>query len=422
MGVDVPVTVAQVFQIFKEVYGTRIEAQANKTAFLYKEFDKSKEEMAAGKYWTFPVLDEAGFGAVGARKDGTQLPPATPESPLQTTIYPRYNYATIQVSGPSIAQSRSKALAFIKAKDLEMQEKTLSLISDMNRQCYTNSYGDMWVEASDGANTITFVAGTNMNWFRKGQRIDMFDATLATKRNGTVGTTREGRTITAINKATLTITYDGTDLASSLAATDRVFREDVRCGFTGTQEGAELTGLRHLIDDGTDSSATCQNIARGTYGIWKGQRLFASGTARPLSLRLIQQAIDTTLIESGQDIDFLLSGLGQRLNYVDLLWHDARYADQTFKGGFRVLQYAGGATSIDWYTDKDCLSGQVIGLRRQSVKRYEVQAMGILDEDNAGKIRLPGYDVYEVLLGCYGNIGITRGNCNFRLGDLSEPY
>jgi hypothetical protein len=120
-------------------------------------------------------------------------------------------------------------------------------------------------------------------------------------------------------------------------------------------------------------------------------------------------------------VDFLISGLGQRRNYVNLLWFDARYEPQNFKGGFRVLQYAGGHTSVDWYSDKDCPLGEVIGLNRGSIKRYEVQGMGILDEMGAGTTRVSGKDVYEVLVGMYGNLGATRRNCNFRLGDLSEP-
>jgi hypothetical protein len=414
-------TAAQLLQIFKEVYGHRVEAQANKARVLYTEFQKSTEEMAAGKYWTFPILDEAGWGAVGSRKDGQSLPTATPESPLQVTILPKYHYATIQISGPAIAQSRSKALAFIKGMDLEVNEKTNSVLSLLNRQCYNNSAGELGVELSDTANTITFTTDTNMNWFRKGMRIDIFDATLATKRNGTVGTEAEGRSITVVNKATRTITYSGTDLSGSTVATDRVFLEDVRLGAAATDEGSELAGLRFIIDDTTDSIAVFQNVSGTTFPIWRGNRLFNSGTLRPLSLDLIQSAFDTTEVEAGMEIDYIISGKGQRRAYVNLLWFDARYEPQEMKGGFRILQYAGGDKSIDWRSDKDCPLQQIIGLTRSSIKRYEVQALGILDHENSSTLRIAGKDVYEVLVGGYFNLGATRRNCNVRLGDLQEP-
>ena len=417
-----PATAAQILQIFKEVYGPRIEAQANKSAFMYKEFDKSKQEMAAGKYWTFPVLDEGGWGAVGSRKDGQALPLAQAESPLQATIYPKYHYATIQVSGPAIAQSKNKALAFIQAKDLEVQEKTSTLIAMLNRQCYNNSGNGLGVELSDGTKSITFATDTNMNWFRKGMRIEIWDTTLASRRNGTIGTAAQGLTIDSVNKATRTITYSDTDIASSLSATDIVCMEDARLGCTAaTNEGAGLTGLLFIIDDVTDSTAIFQGLSGTTYPIWTGQRLFNSATLRPLSLDLIQTAIDQAEIESGIPVDFLISGLGQRRNYLNLLWFDARYEPQNFKGGFRVLQYAGGHNSIDWYSDKDCPRQQVIGLNRGTIKRYEVQPLGILDEMGAGTTRVHGYDLYEVLVGGYFNLGATRRNCNFRLGDLTEP-
>lgn len=414
-------TAAALLQIFKEVYGHRIEAQANKSRVLYTEFEKSKEEMAAGKYWTFPVLDEAGWGAVGSRKDGQTLPPATPESPLQATITPKYHYATIQVSGPAMSQSRTKALAFIQAKDLEVQEKTNSVLALLNRQCYNDSHCELGDVASDAANTITFGTEVNMNWFRKGMRIDIFDITLATKRNGTTGTEAEGRAITVVNKTTRTITYGGSDLSGTIVATDRVFLEDVRLGAAAGDEGSEMAGLKFIIDDTTDSNATFQNISGTTYPIWRGQRLFNSGTARALSLDLLQSSFDTVEVESGMNLDYIISGKGQRRAYVNLLWFDARYEPQVMKGGFRVLQYAGGDQSIDWRSDKDCWPGVVVGLTRASIKRYEVQGLGILDHDNTGTLRISGKDVYEILIGGYFNLGCTRRNCNVRLGDLLEP-
>lgn len=420
-GVDTPATATQILQIFKEVYGPRIVAQANKSAFLYKEFEKSKQEMAAGKYWTFPVLTESGAGAVGSRKDGQRLPRAKAETPLQTTISPKYHYATIQVSGPAMAQSRTKTLAFIQAKDLEVREKTLSLIADLNRQCYGDSMGEIADVASDAANTITFGPEVNMSWFRLGMFFDVFDATLATKRNGTTGTAEEGREITAINRTTRTITYGGADLSASIVATDRVFKEDVRLDAAASAEGSELAGLRFIVDDGTDSIVTFQNISRTAQPIWKAFRQFNGGVPRPLSLDLIQSWFDQVEIDSGEFVDFLLSGLGQRRVYVGLLWHDARYEPQTFKGGFRVLQYAGGHTSVDWYSDKDCMPGQVIGLTRKHIQRYEVQGLGILDEMGAGTQRVQGRDIYEILVGGYFNLGTTRSNAHFRAGDLQEP-
>jgi hypothetical protein len=414
-------TAAQILQVFKEVYGHRVEAQANKARVLYTEFQKSTDEMAAGKYWTFPVLDEAGWGAVGSRKDGQTLPVATPESPLQATIQPKYHYATIQISGPAIAQSRTKALAFIKGMDLEVNEKTNSMLALLNRQCYNDSHGELGDVASDAANSITFGAEVNMNWFRKGMRIDIFDATLATKRNGTTGTEAEGRSITVINKTTRTIIYSGSDLSGTIVATDRVFLEDVRLGAAATDEGSEMAGLRFIIDDTTDSNAVFQNISGTTIPIWRGNRLFNAGVLRPLSLDLIQSGFDTTEVESGMELDYIISGKGQRRAYVNLLWFDARYEPQVFKGGFRVLQYAGGDKSIDWRSDKDCPPQQLIALNRASIKRYEVQALGILDHENSGTLRIAGKDVYEVLVGGYFNLGATRRNCNLRMGDLQEP-
>jgi hypothetical protein len=412
---DTVATSANILAIFKEVYGEKIAEQPNRMAFMYKEFEKSKKQFG-GKYWTVPILDEGGQ-AIGSLAEDDLLPDAQAETVESMQVTAKKHFAVVMVSGFAIAAARQNLYAFIQAKDLEIKNKTKWLISDLNRQCYVNSQGDLGVVLSDAANTLTFDTDVNMQHFRKNMEVDIFDTTLATKRNGTAGNAQEGRKLTAINKATRTVTYDGSDLSGTIVAGDRVFRQDVRLNIATTAEGKEMGGILFIVDDGTDSINTYQAIDRSTTTVWQGNRVGNSGVNRSLSLDLIQSTIDTAEIESGMKIDRIISGYGQRRNYLNLLWYDVRYGPQELKGGFTVLKY----NDVDWWVDKDHPTEQISMLYRDCIQRYEVKSLGILDEAGVGAERVSKQDVYEILIGGYFNLGCTNPNANARLVDLAEP-
>jgi len=413
---DSPATFSALINTTKRVYGPRIEEQVNKSAFLYKLFDEDTQADFMGEGWFFPVTDEGGQ-SIGNYGDNEELADSQAESYNLAKIDTKQAYAVIQVTGKAIAATRKNMQAFLKAKQGEIEAKTKSLISDLNRQCYGDSYGTLGAVASDAANTITFGGDVNMLWFRKNMKIDIFDATRTTKRNGAAGTKKEGRSITAINYATRTITYSGGDLSGSIIATDVVFREDERLNLAGTVEGKELNGFRFMGDDGTDSLATFQNVSRTSVAVWKANRLFNAGTLRPLTLDLLQQLVDAVTTSSTEEPTHLLMGLGQRRMYLNTLWYDVRYEPQQLKGGFKTLQY----NNMDVLVDKDMLPQQVVCFVRNKIKKYELQPLGILDHAGVGAERIGHFDTYEMLIGMYGNLGSTRPNAIGRLGDLTEP-
>jgi len=413
---DAPATFSALINTTKRVYGPRIEEQVNKSAFIYKLFDEDTQADFMGEGWFFPVTDEGGQ-SIGNYGDNEELPDSQAETYNLAKIDTKQAYATIQVTGKAIAVTRKNMQAFLKAKQGEIEAKTKSLISDLNRQCYGDSYGTIAAVLTDAANTMTFGPEVNMLWFRKNMKIDIFDSTRTTKRNGTAGTKKEGRLITVINYTTRTITYSGTDLSASIITGDLVFREDARLNLAGTVEGKELNGFRFIADDGTDSLATFQNVNRSTVTVWRGNRLFNAGVLRPLTLDLLQQLVDSIMVSSTEEPTHLVMGFGQRRMYLNTLWYDVRYEPQQLKGGFKVLQY----NNLDVLVDKDMLPQQVLCFAKSKVKKYELQPLGILDHAGVGAERIGHFDTYEMLIGMYGNLGATRPNATGRLGDLSEP-
>jgi len=413
---DAPATFASLSAIMKRVYGPRVEEQLNQAPFLYNLFDEDPVADFMGEGWFFPAHVSYG-AAVGAYAESDEVADSAVETYALSRIDSKQNYGTIRFSGKSVAASRTNMQAFLRSKASEIEAKTKSLMSDMNRQCYGDSFGTMGIVLSDAANTITFGPEVNMLWFPINKKIDIFASDRTTKRN-TAGI-KQGRAVTAVNRSTRTITYGGADLSAGIVATDIVFAEDQRFGLATAAEGKEINGLRFLLDDGTDSLATCQNIDRSVAAnaAWKSVRLFNAGVARPLALDLIQSLVDEINIASGEKPDILLGGLGQQRNYLNLLWYEVRYQPQQLKGGFQTLQY----NDMDFMIDKDMLPATLVALKKSRIRKYELQKLGLLDFAGVTAERIPKQDNYEMLIAMYGNLGITRPGAGGRLGDLIEP-
>jgi len=418
-----------IWAIFKEVYGDRIAMQANVLPFIYNEFEKSKTPFG-GKYFTEPLQDEGGQ-AVGSYNDSEQVADSQAETTKEIQIRPRFHYATIRISGPALAAARKNLFAFVQTKDLEVKSKTNWLISQLNAQTYMQGRGIMGAivapitNGAGGSFTLDLTQSaahpTSPNWFRKGLKVDVWTSTLAARRNSGDTTTKNvGWQIASYNRTTNLITIVAGQTTAGVVAGDLICFEDAQ--LTGASAptdaaGKQITGLATLVDDVTEGPQTLQNVDRNVFTIFRGNRLANAGVRRSLSLDLMQQAFDQSEILSGQPPDLVVGGFGQRRQYLNLLWYDARYQPEEFRGGFRVLKYNG----VDFYVDKDCQIARIYFLNRTMLNKFEVQPIGILDQAGPQMERVPKFDVYEILIGGYLNMGAIRPNGNTKLVDLIEP-
>jgi hypothetical protein len=426
-ALEVTATRAALLSVFKEVYGERIAEQPNRTTWILNEFENSTRRFG-GKYWTVPMLDEGGQ-AVGSFNESEAVEDAQAETTKEIQIKPRQHYALVKISGLAIAASKQNLYAFVQAKDFEIKNKTKWLLSQLNAQFYGRGDGVMGSVAASPApvngaggsfalDTAMSALPTNINWFRKGQKVDVYSAPAGTKRNGTHGTKNQGWQIASVNKATKVITVIGGDTTAGVAAGDVICWHDSQSPAGSDAAGKQLLGLTSLIDDTSDSpSATIQNIDRAVYPIFKATVTRNGSVARALSLDLIQKHLDSISIASGEECDWMVGGYGQRRNYLNLLWYDVRYGPKDLRGGFEVLKY----NNLDWVVDKDCPDGQIITMVKEYVKKYVVAPIGILDQAGPQMERVPKTDTYELLIGGYFNIGHERPNSSGRLDDLIEP-
>lgn len=434
-GADLVATKAQVLGLFKEWYGERIAEQVNREPFMMNQFKASTRKMA-GKYWTVPAhlegtISGGGPSAVGSYNEDEEGPDSGAENYVEMRIIPKVHFGTIRITGLARRASEGNLAAFAEAWASEIKQKLMWLISQLNAQFYQNGAGMVGRAGADpGAAQIT-VASTPagnpdspippMSWFKVGMKIDILadGAPIGAKRNA--AGKKQGRIINAVNAGRI-IGYEGGDIAAIVfnetGTGDVMVYEDAREGTIPAGEyGKQLSGLALLVDDTTEGPATVQNISRSTNPIWRGNRLHNSGAERELSLDLLQQLLDTNRKKSGVESDFMIMGYGMRRKYLNLLWHEVRFADQKLTGGFKTVQF----DTLDILVDKDCPLGRVIALRKEKVEKFVVRELGILDDAGTQAERIPKTDVYEILLGGYFNLGIHQPNACGKMTDLVDP-
>lgn len=422
---DVATTKAQIGAVLKIVYGKKVEEQANRATFILNQFEASQTRFG-GKHWEEPMHDEGGQ-AVGSYNDNEAVSDASSESTKEIQITVRQHYGLVQITGLAMAVSKNNLWAFVQAKDFEIQNKLKWLLAQLNAQFYQRGDGQMGVVDSIAGAVITLrttaaaAVPTNVNWFRKDGHIDVYsDTTWATKRNGTQGTKKQGWIITATSRAAKTVTIaqgnSPNAAGTGVVAGDRIVYEDAQ-NPAPTNFGKQLLGLTTLVDDTTEGPTTVQNIDRSVYPIFKSTVTHNSAVFRDLSLDWLQQHEDSVAQDCGEEPDFWIAGYGMKRQLLNLLWHDIRFAPEQLKAGYKVLQFNG----HDWLTDKDAPYSRIFAGVKQYLQKYVVEPIGILDQAGAQMERVSKTDLYELMIGGYLNIGLTRPNAWGKMKDVREP-
>jgi len=450
MANENPATYSNSAQILKEIYGgvNMISQQRRRS---YDLFTKSKRPLA-GKYWITADHMEGASGAAGTRPDNIELPAAQAEVYQNGKVFDRYHYAGFMYTGPAIRHAKDNVSSFVNLITSEIENKTRWLIDNLNIQTYMDSWGILGLVAASPAesysgSTESFSVSSCPNplWIRKGTRVDFYPGTFKssgtpTKRTaggssgaGPASGARGGASIVTWNPSTLAATITVAADPTTIAAGDQIVLEDI-CGGSGNlagggevgkvstsvgHYGGGLYGLELMID-GTTNAASYQSIDRSIYTEYQAGVMSNSGTARPLTLDLLQKCMDLIRINSQEEADTIISGLGQRRNLLALGLPDVRFTAESIKLGFvGSLTFNG----REWIVDEIAPTGKVYMMKRQdNIHKYESLPMGPLDDDVApARQRISGFDKYEGYIANYFNLGCDRPNATAKVIDLMEP-
>lgn len=429
-------TTAIAYQL-KRVYGDRIVDLFNRQTMTYNMFMKSarKAQYKPGGAGFYFAARRSDIESVGARAENAYLPEPLDAAGVQFTISPKLIYATMRLSGLAMEAGKGDLMAFADVQGDAISNIYKALVTDLNRQCWGDGFGKLAylsttaTPSTSATWTAKFENDLGVRYLRKGMVVDFYTST------GAIDASCVASRIDKVNPATRVVTFEKladayetyhplgtgyTNAAGTIPTASQVVRMGARdASFATTDTAYELTGLNGLFDDGT-LIASFQGQTVSTYPEFVANILDNSAVNRELSIDLMLQAVDLTSTRSDQTVQLILTGLGQRRKYFNLLAPDVRYAPGTFIGGYETLAFSQNG-QIKMVFDPHAQPNRMYFMPADGVKKYELTPIGWGGLDGQKMHWRENYDQATMFLRTYANLGVERRNALTLLDDLTEP-
>ncbi len=430
-----------IVETLKNVYGEGLTNQFEDEKMTYNQFGKS-DRKPAGNGYIFGVRYARAQGT-GARAESAKLPDPFTGIKDQGKILPKYNYGSIRITGPAIEAAKGNTAAFVDSLSDEIDDIYQSIVVDLNRQCHWDGHGQVGklsVATSIPASATwlgTFDNDIGVMYFQEGMLLDMFaaDGTSIVLNGVTVAAGCRVKTVTPSTKVVLFEAQAAAYVANhpyvagianlgaiSLPVSVLAVKSGSRLNtaWTSASTTTEITGLRGIFDS-TTYLAALEDITVASNPKWAANVISNSGVNRELSIDLMLNACDLTRIRSGQKIDTIRMGLGQRRKYANLLLPDVRFAPTVLKGGYETLSFSGGDGSLEIVVDPVFQPNIITFEPKGVIKKYELTPLGWGNLDGSQLHQRAGYDEWDAFLRLYTNLGVEQRNCLTIVRDLTEP-
>ena len=410
--------------LLKVRYLGPVREQLNGKTILADRLDRDESTQTVdGKSFSVPVHYKRNNQAGSGRPDNGALPSVDSQASVVAVVPNKYLYATVEITGPSMAASRTNLGSFVRLIDDEVRGVTRDLRKAFNRQLHSNGIDALayWTSADDTSGEVVDDGQGNAFTYLG------YGATTCDLLNVSAGTvTKVGDSIvvTLGTEDTSTpgwnVTWSGT--VSGSADGDILVPEDTTASGAAAA-GYSMMGIRGIIDDGNPpllSSAGLHALPVATYPWWTAQVFGNSGTNRALTLALMQNPLSQIAVRSDydeSDVKFLLGNVYIRDKYEQLLIADKRHVNTLdLDGGFSGLDYSG----KPFVVDTDCRRNVIYYITPETMKIFRNQDFSWMDMD--GKIwhRRENKDSYFATMFHYGDLACVSRNGNGLLEDLSE--
>ena len=316
-------TLATADAILKDIYRGPVIEQINYKTYMLDMIERDSDSVdASGRRAIIPV-ESAGNESPTSMPDAGTL--ATPQIDLEqdAIVAIKYHDGGVSLSDALIKQATgNNAGAFVNKLSRSTKKLADSMRKNLNRQVFgVGASGLMATLTSSPSSATTFTVDSTQ-FLRVGMVIDVLQIS-----NGASDTGSTGRTITAINRTTKTITVDSA--MSSTTTTDGVFKE-------GAYGNEMEVGLRNAAATGR----TLHGINSATAGneFWNASvRAQAGAVAGESAFELLADDVGA----NGQgEVEVFLTTRGIRRRLADTYQSTKRFNDA------RAVEIHGGYTAI----------------------------------------------------------------------------
>lgn len=393
----------QVSAALKEVYEPRIEAQYNKEMIFGKRVEKTSDgisDMIGGKYLDFPI-EIARNPGISYRLESEAIgnPGATPYAEVHVPVFA--GYGRVRFTGHVMKLANTKPQAFADMAKREMGNIKDAALKDSSRIYYGDGTG-LLATVSVGATASTVeVLKDEAKWLTPGMEIDILNTS-------TYVALATGRTITLVVPGTTTtvVTFDGP--AVTTTTSHGVYRAGNATG--GTQR--EPTGMSKIADN----SGILHTLDPTSYPIWKGVETAMGGS---LTEAAMGRMCDDIRVNGG-DVSAIFTSLGVRRAYFNLLKTSRQFHNTTeFDGGYKALAFHNG-NEIPVIDDVDAPAGIMFFTTEKHLSIRQAEEWRFVDTDGNIFDRVPGYDMYDVMLRKFWELCTYRRNAHGKLTGITE--
>jgi hypothetical protein len=290
-------TLSDVSDILKEYYLGPVAEQLNNEILLLSRLNSRSEDLVGKR--AYVPLHVSRSGGIGARAEAAALPTAGNQQYDKAVYDLKYLYGRVQVTGPSMAKTKSEAGAFLQALKSELDGVRNDLQKDLARQVYGD--GTAFVAQCGTTTTSTTVVlntASGQEAIRKGQLYPGMLVDIGTVAD--VNTIADAREITAVDYANATITISGATVSTT--SSHYVSRSGSAIDGAATAAGSrsnEVDGIKRIVND-TDPSGASTNafgeVDPYTKAWWDNKRITSIGA---IALDDLQQGMNLIRLEGG---------------------------------------------------------------------------------------------------------------------------
>lgn len=391
--------------LLKNRYIGPIREQLNNDTVLLKYPGKDRESVTGGNV-VMPIHLSRNISAAGAAEGGTFLT-AGNQGYQATSFKTKYHYLSISVTDVIMRRTYNDEGAFARALASEVKQGATDMAKYLNVLLYGNGTGKI-ATATLTSNSTTVNVVTNRNLVAAMQIDVVTESTAAVVAND--------RTVSSLS-STNKFVISGAAITAG-ASTEVVVKQD--------SFNACLMGLDGICSASDPPSGDFQGIDRATYSEWQGNVLSNSGTARTLTLALLEQAINTAQRWRG-DPNIILSNYGPRKEYVGLCTTNKRFVntmdlDAGVGRKFRALEFDG----IPWVVDTDAPYNSTTNGKAYFLDLGELihfRAPGgefewLEDDKGAMLLRAPTDGIWKASLVYDGEFGTGKPRAHCLLDDI----
>lgn len=390
--------------LLKRIQDGEVADMQNMEALSFDEFSKSGKKYNAGGKGFFGAINDYGNESVGALNETEQFRTIDAENYQQYTVVPKIMNGPIEITGLAVEASDDDVEAFAEGLLKEIQGAKKRLRKDMNRQFFGSGTGTLCTPTAAVSSLATSFTVSSAQYLRKNMVVDAQSQGV----NNLVSHNR----IINVDKVN-SVVYLTAALGVSLAATDQVYKENIRV--SASADGKEMMGLDGIIDDST-LLQTFEGLDATQIYEWRSVRINAASAN--LTSDLLQRLEDDIATLGGEDPDTLISHKIQRRKYLDLVVPEKRFNDLSMDAGFSKLKFNG----KEFWLDVDCQKDQIFNIKRSRIYKFEVapMAMGGLD-DSGTWLRASNFDKFQAYWRQYINLGTDKRNAHGKIVALAVP-